>query len=504
MSSQVQLSEGERKVLRGLLEADNRMTAASLAASLREREHGIISILNLLADKSLIRLEVKESHVLRLTPEGEDYARGGLPEARLLDAVSRLGGTADIDAATTQAGLKDSERGIAISWARKNGWLTITKEQGHTTVRVVTDQIRSDLADVLTLVLRGAGEVPPQLSQAVEQALSRKLLERVTVKRFEAWIPDEMRPVAQTLIKLEDETIGDLTPEMIVSGGYRGRRFRPYNVDIEPPVVHMGRKHPYAEFNDWLREVLVGLGFTEWFGPYVETEFWNNDALFVPQDHVAREVQDQFKVASPYDHGDIIDEKHYRAVKAAHENGFETGSTGWQSAFSRDVATRLCLRAHTTAVSVRYLWEHRDPPQKMFIVDRNFRAESLDARHAQEFDQCEGIILDRGLTLRDLMGYLSEICRRVGVRKVKFKPGQFPFTEPSVETYAKHDVLGWIEVAPGGIFRPEVTYPLGIHDPVLAWGIGSGRLYMAAMGINDIRDLFSRDLNWIRRQYFVR
>jgi phenylalanyl-tRNA synthetase alpha chain len=140
----------------------------------------------------------------------------------------------------------------------------------------------------------------------------------------------------------------------------------------------------------------------------------------------------------------------------------------------------------------------------MFILDRNFRAESPDARHAQEFDQCEGIIMDKGLTLRDLMGYLSEICRRVGIIKVRFKPGQFPFTEPSIETYAKHQVLGWIEVAPGGIFRPEVTQPHGIRDSVLAWGIGSGRLYMAAMDISDIRDLFSRDLNWLRRQYFVR
>ena len=111
--------------------------------------------------------------------------------------------------------------------------------------------------------------------------------------------------------------------------------------------------------------------------------------------------------------------------------------------------------------------------------------------------------MDKGLTLRDLMGYISEICRSVGIRKFKFKPGQFPFTEPSVECFAKHDVLGWIEVAPGGIFRPEVTRPLGITDPVLAWGIGSGRLYMASMGINDIRDLYSRDLSWLRKTYFL-
>ena len=140
----------------------------------------------------------------------------------------------------------------------------------------------------------------------------------------------------------------------------------------------------------------------------------------------------------------------------------------------------------------------------MFIIDRNFRSETLSATHAQEFNQCEGIIMDKGLNLRDLLGYLTEICKRVGIEKVKWKPGQFPFTEPSVEVFAKHDVLGWIEVAPGGIFRPEVTHPLGIEDPVLAWGIGSGRLYMASMGINDIRELYSRNLTWLRRSFFVR
>ncbi|MHA1484371.1 MAG: phenylalanine--tRNA ligase subunit alpha, partial [Candidatus Thorarchaeota archaeon] len=225
---------------------------------------------------------------------------------------------------------------------------------------------------------------------------------------------------------------------------------------------------------------------------------------FVPQDHVAREVQDQFKITEPYDHGDIPDERYYGKVKAVHENGGDTGSTGWEAPFSREVTTRLCLRSHTTPVSIRYLWEHPESPRKMFIIDRNFRSESLSATHAQEFNQFDGIIMDKGLTLRDLMGYLREVCHRMGIKKVKFKPGQFPFTEPSIEGFAKHDTLGWIEVAPGGIFRPEVTRPLGITDPVLAWGIGAGRLYMASMDIKDIRDLYSRDLTWLRRAYFVR
>jgi phenylalanyl-tRNA synthetase alpha chain len=326
----------------------------------------------------------------------------------------------------------------------------------------------------------------------------------MVTKRYETEISKEFASrVIDLLVDTSDE-IGDLTPEMLATGAWRGRTFRPYNVGIEPEYANYGKKHPYAEFIDWLREIMIGLGFTEWFGPYVETEFWGHDTLFVPQDHVAREVQDQFRVAAPYDHGYIIDKKYYDAVKKVHESGGDTGSKGWDWPYSQEIATRLCLRPHTTPVSMRYLYDHRVSPQKMFIIDRNFRSETISATHAQEFDQCEGIIMDRGLTLRDLLGYLTSICNAVGIDKLKFKPGQFPFTEPSVETFGKHETLGWVELGGSGIFRPEVTSPLAIKDPVLAWGLGPGRLYMASMNINDIRELFSQDLNWLRRSTFVR
>ncbi|MEM3393601.1 MAG: phenylalanyl--tRNA ligase subunit alpha, partial [Candidatus Methanomethylicia archaeon] len=87
-----------------------------------------------------------------------------------------------------------------------------------------------------------------------------------------------------------------------------------------------------------------------------------------------------------------------------------------------------------------------------------------------------------------------------GIREVKFQPAYFPFTEPSVVGYVKHEKLGWIEALPAGIFRPEVTYPLGIKVPVLAWGLGIDRLAMVALKIEDIRLLFSNDLKWLRFQ----
>jgi phenylalanyl-tRNA synthetase alpha chain len=135
----------------------------------------------------------------------------------------------------------------------------------------------------------------------------------------------------------------------------------------------------------------------------------------------------------------------------------------------------------------------------MFSIDRNFRPEKFDATHSAEFIQCEGIIGGEGLTLRDLMGYLKAIARGVGVEQVKFKPGFFPFTEPSVEAFIFIPELGWNELGGSGIFRPEVTLPFGIDFPVLAWGLGTDRLAMAALGVSDIRELATRNLGKLRK-----
>ncbi|MFW9808630.1 MAG: phenylalanine--tRNA ligase subunit alpha [Candidatus Thorarchaeota archaeon] len=499
-----QLTEGERIVLQELLNLDHRVSTAQLAKNLDQAEERVTSILNSLASRSLVQIHPKEKVAYALTSEGVEYVESGLPEVRLFFGVKDLGGKATFDDAVARAGLDTKAKGIAMNWARKTGWIQISKEEGSTVLRTVVDNPVSEITDILKQLSDGKQTLPQNLAAILKQAQERKLVSESVTKTFEAELIGAKKGEIEKLLDAGVEGIGNLTHEILASGNWKGKSFRPYNVDIQPVYANYGKKHPYGEFNDWLREIMVGLGFTEWIGPYVETEFWGHDSLFVPQDHVSREVQDQFRVASPYSHGHIVDKKYYRAVKAVHENGGNTGSTGWDWPYSEEVATRLCLRPHTTPVSMRYLYEHRESPQKMFIIDRNFRSETLSATHAQEFNQCEGIIMDKGLTLRDLLGYLTSICKAVGIEKLKFKPGQFPFTEPSVETFGKHEKLGWIELGGSGIFRPEVTRPLGIKDSVLAWGIGSGRLYMASMGINDIRDLFSRDLNWLRRSHFVR
>ncbi|MGV9168879.1 MAG: phenylalanine--tRNA ligase subunit alpha [Promethearchaeia archaeon] len=498
-----QLTEGELEVLKQLLNRKGPTSVKELKNEMDDEEQRIVSLLSSLSERGLVDFEVVEETDYTLTDEGKRYQDIGLPEVRLVTVVNELGGKAPFDDATDKAELKGRTKGIAISWAKRNGWLEITKEKGKNYFISLKENPQSPLSTILEK-LTADEEISKNHQDILQQAVQRSLVEEHITKGFIGKVPRNKRKQASKAVSSRAVGISLLTPKMLADGSWRDKSFKPFNIETEPAVVSYGKKHPYREFNDWLREIFLGLGFTEWFGPYVETEFWNNDALFVPQDHVAREVQDQFRITEPYDHGDIVDEEYFQAVKSVHEGGGMTGSKGWDSPFSREVSTRLCLRSHTTPVSMRYLWEHRESPQKMFIVDRNFRAEKLSARHAQEFNQCDGIIMDKGLTLRDLMGFIEEICKRVGIGKVKFKPGQFPFTEPSIEGFAKHEELGWIEVAPGGVFRPEVTRPLGIEDPVLAWGIGSGRLYMAAMGISDIRQLYSTDLEWLRRNVYVR
>lgn len=500
-----QLTEGERVLISGLLRFSKETEVQELADYLDWMPTRVVSILQSLKERGFVRLRDYDHVTYLLTNEGEEYLENGLPEDRLFNAIQEKGGNAVLDDAILHAKLDKRTAGIAISRSKKNGWIRTQKEQQKTTISLVVELNPSNAHLYLKTINEQDYSPSENWKDAFKELIERGLA-KVKESRKSIFVELENSKLEQIdkILSSESGEIGNLTRNIIAHASWKEKSFRSYNVESIPPITNRGKKHPYAEFNDWLKEILIGMGFTEWFGPYVETEFWNNDTLFVPQDHVAREVQDQFRVGEPYSHGTIFDKKYYKAVKGVHEDGGDTGSIGWQAPFSKEIAERLCLRAHTTPVSMRYLSEHRESPQKMFIVDRNFRSESLSARHAQEFNQCEGIIMDKGLNLRDLMGYLTTICHSVGIKKIKFKPGQFPFTEPSVECFAKHETLGWIEVAPGGIFRPEVTRPLGIKDSVLAWGIGSGRLYMAAMGIGDIRDLYSRDLKWLREKYFVR
>jgi len=237
---------------------------------------------------------------------------------------------------------------------------------------------------------------------------------------------------------------------------------------------------------------MLEMGFVEIKGQIVQSSFWNFDALFQPQDHPAREMQDTFYLDS------LAEIPDYVKVKEMHERGGDVGSTGWGGCWNPEVARQEVLRTHTTGLTIKYLSEHRTPPVKVFGIDRVYRREAIDATHTPEFEQLEGVVMDRDVTFSHLLGILKEFYGKVGFEEVRFRPGYFPYTEPSVEPEVFIDGLGWVELGGAGVFRREVTAPFGIEHPVLAWGLGISRVAMLKLGLKDLRLLYQSDMQWLR------
>ncbi|HSG06549.1 MAG TPA: phenylalanine--tRNA ligase subunit alpha, partial [Nitrospiria bacterium] len=296
------------------------------------------------------------------------------------------------------------------------------------------------------------------------------------------------------------EEVAQLTPEMLKEGGWKGKTFRRYNIALKPSRTAVGRKHAYREFLDSVKYKLVSMGFEEMRGPLVEPEFWNSDALFMPQFHPARDIHDVYFIEEPSTVKDLPDPYAAR-VSLAHEKGWKTGSRGWRYPFDPDRARKLVLRSQGTAVSARKLADKPKIPGKYFSIARCFRYDLVDATHAPDFFQVEGIALGEGINFRTLLGLLKLFATEMArATEVQYLPAYFPYTEPSVEMHVRHPKLGWMELGGAGLFRPEVTRPLGVDVPVIAWGLGLDRMAMVALGIQDIRDLFSTDLDMIREK----
>jgi phenylalanyl-tRNA synthetase alpha chain len=296
------------------------------------------------------------------------------------------------------------------------------------------------------------------------------------------------------------EEVSQLTPDMLQSGEWKGVGFRRYDLSIKPPRIQVGRHHAYRKYLDSVRKKLLSLGFEEMKGPLVETEFWNMDALFMPQFHAARNIHDAYFISEPSE-SKGPEEPHFSRVAQSHRDGGDTGSRGWRYPFDPERSRRLLMRTQGTALSARTMASGPNIPGKYFGIARCFRPDEIDATHGAEFNQVEGIVMGDSINFRSLLGLLKLFALEVAEsEEVRYVPDYFPFTEPSVELQAKHPTLGWIELGGAGLFRPELTRPLGIDVPVIAWGLGVDRMAMVSLGIKDIRDLFSTDLDYLRNQ----
>ncbi len=313
-----------------------------------------------------------------------------------------------------------------------------------------------------------------------------------------------MTALGKELIKqkiIKKNTIDKLTPKMLKQGSWKNKEFRAYDVKINVPRINRGKRHFVSQAIDTARNIWLEMGFKEMPGPMVQTSFWNFDALFTAQDHPVRDLQDTFFIKNPKD-GKLPDKKIVDNVKKTHENGWTTGSTGWDYKWEEENSKKNVLRTHTTCLSARTLakLKKEDIPAKFFALGKCFRNETLDWSHLFEFNQTEGIVIDENANFKHLLGYLKAFFKKMGYEKARFRPAYFPYTELSVEIDIFHPVhKKWIELGGAGIFRPEVVKPLlGIDVPVLAWGPGFDRIILDFFKITDIRDLYKNDLKQLR------
>lgn len=453
-----------------------------------------------LQEEKLIRLHEEKQTTITLSEEGRRYAQKGLPERRLIQWLVKLEGEASVENAVKKARLEKNTATIALGWLHRKGWAKLDKKKRM--LRTLKEPMIGNDEKLLSLLYEKGSFVGEDLSKELQkavQALKRRRLVEIDEKTLrELELTDAGWRLVKRGIEIVEE-VSQVTPELIITGGWRKARLRKFDVTAPGPSVYPGKVHPLQQIIQMVREAFLEMGFTEIRGPIVQTAFWNFDALFQPQDHPAREMMDTFYLAQPKKGGlprnDVVDK-----VAKTHETGWVTGSRGWEYLWSPEEAQRLILRTHTTAVTVHYLAEHKEPPVKVFSVDRIYRNEKVDYKHLAELHQIEGIVMDKGVTLRDLIGTLKEFYLKLGLKKVQFWPSYFPYTEPSAQAvFYIPKLKAWVELCGMGLFRPEVLAPLGIEHPVLAWGGGLERLAMIRLGVDDIRFLYKNDLGWIRR-----
>ncbi len=300
----------------------------------------------------------------------------------------------------------------------------------------------------ITELLRGMGALPaeerPQMGQLVNEL--RQLLEKALAEKSEAL------QTALQAQRLKDESI---------------------DVTMPGSKPALGGLHPLNVVLEDMIDIFQSMGFDVVDGPEVETDHYNFEALNVPQDHPARDMQDTFYLA---------------------EN--------------------LLLRTQTSAAQIRTM-EQRKPPIRIICPGRVFRADEVDATHSPVFHQIEGLVVDKGVTMCDLKGVLEQFAHEIygPETKVKFRPSFFPFTEPSVEVDVSCSECGgkgcrvckgsgWIEILGAGMVHPRVLKSCGI-DPEeysgFAFGIGLDRLTTTRYKISDIRLLFENDLRFLRQ-----
>ncbi len=464
------------------------------------REVEAMRALQWLENKDLLKINTETEEVIETDVNGKEYLKKGLPEKRFLSAAES--GTT-YDEVKRKTGLNDDEMAKCIGILKSKYAISVMGKRIEPT---------SERKNVLGKgfpeeeFLAGLPKKVSELSGSEKSILSRLMKRKRVVKKETARLKfPELTKEGKRLVR-EFRKRGDrkltekLTAGMIKKGSWKGKKFRRYDIKINVPKIHGGKRHFVNQAIEYARRIWLDMGFREMTGPMVQTSFWNFDALYTAQSHPVRDMHDTMFIKDPRKGklpGKVVDR-----VRKTHEDGWTTGSTGWKYEWSRKEAKRNCMRTHTTVLSAKTIAGLResDLPAKFFSFGKNFRNETLDWSHLFELTQTDGIVIDPDANFSHLLGYLREFFRKMGFKKIRFRPAYFPYTEMSVEPEVFHPVhKKWIELGGSGMFRPEVVKPLlGKEVPVLAWGLGFERIITDYYGISDIRELYRNDIKELR------
>jgi len=380
----------------------------------------------------------------------------------------------------------------------KNKWTEIDK------ATVIKKKVMT-IQDTTREQLESIKKNPEKVDKAIIDALKKRtLVSNIKIKTF------KVEKGEKFTLNVAKEA-ADLTVEMLESGSWEKETFKNYKLDVMGMPNHGGHLHPLLKVRTQIRQILLEMGFEEMpTNNWVESSFWNFDALFQLQQHPARDAHDTFFLSDPAE-ATKFPQEYLNKVKEMHTHG-GNGSIGWRYDWKIEEAKKNILRTHTTAVSSRMLYDLAQKgfqPKKYFSIDRVFRNEAMDATHLAEFSQVEGLIADKNLSLANLMGIITEFFNRLGITDLRFKPAFNPYTEPSMEVFGFHPGLGrWVELGNSGMFRPEMLQPMGLPEDVrvIAWGLSLERPTMIKYGIKNIRDLVGHkiSLNFIKNNALCR
>jgi phenylalanyl-tRNA synthetase alpha chain len=447
-----------------------------------------------LSENGSIRVKRDAVSKIELTEEGRSYLKQ-TPEEKLVQELDDKG----------KLQVSAVKNKIGLIWAKKNNWIAIDKE-GSITLSKEGKLLRKKK----TYALRSA------LEEAAAGRIGKKEELDILVKRNLANVREkniissvQITPTGKEQLSKSSsvDEIGELTKELILGRKWETTPFRGYDVTAPAERTNPARRHPVSEYMDLIRGIWTGMGFQETSGPVIETAFWAFDALFSPQDHPTRDMQDTFFLSNPktIDIGDVA---LLSRVKKMHE-------TGWGEPWRKELAEQAILRQHTTSVSARRMHEFLDAPNanypiKLFSIGKVFRNESIDYKHLAELHMCDGIIIGNNLSLANLIHTLKTFYSALGFdannpKSVRFKPSYFPFVEPGLEiNYFDEQKGDWLELGGAGIIRKEIVTALGGRRTVLAWGLGIDRLMFRELKIDSLVQLYANEAGWLRRRESIR